>query len=329
MPKIIGRLIEVGLAKESSRGAGAAPTFWLPKSNLTFEDKAGKARSVVNYGNILGEGNQALVSRKHAEGDIEFDLFDESFGLILTALLGASPSTSGPTDSAYTHTYTLQEQSNQHQSLSITKAENGIVTNQFRRAMLQALTITVTPEDVVKCAATFMSRNSASSSGSSSYTAQNKFIGRHFTLKLATDTSGLGAASNIPVRSFEITFEKNLRMIHNTASVEPEDILNQALRITGVIELDYEDRTYANLMLDGSYRAMRINLNNAQTLIGATSTPQLTLDFSRLDFDTWEQVGPNDEVASQSINFTALYDITNADIINACSLVNANDGTSY
>lgn len=328
MTKIIGRLVDIGIGKEAVRGGGVAPSFWVPKSNLTFEDKAAKARSVVNFGNIGGEGNQALVAMKHAEGVIDFDMMDQSFGLFLLSLLGGV-STGAQVDSAYIHTFTLQDTSNQHQSLAIAKNETNVGDLMFRLAMIETLTITIVPDDVVKVSATFMSRASAGSTQTASYTAENKFLGRHLTFKIAATTGDLAAAPNIPVRSLTLEFQKNLKLVHNTASVEPEDILNQAFRITGSVELDYEDRTYVNLMLDGNYRAVRIDLNNAQVLIGAATTPQFILDLSRVDFEAWEQTVPNDELVGQTFEFMALHDLTNGDIINSCTLRNAHDGSSY
>ena len=52
MTKIIGRLVDVGIAAESSRGGGLAPTFGIPKASFSFDDKVVKARSRQTYGNI-------------------------------------------------------------------------------------------------------------------------------------------------------------------------------------------------------------------------------------------------------------------------------------
>jgi hypothetical protein len=325
MAKIIGRLKDIGIGKEGSRGAGVLPSHWIPKSNITFDDKALKARSTVNYGNINLEGNQALVARKHAEGSIEFDLFDDSFGLFLLNIFGAVQSGS-VVDSSYTHEFTLQNDS-QHQSLAIGVKEAGINDLMYRLAMINSLTITVIPDDVVKVSADFMARTSAVASIiGPSYSASNKFAGRHLTFKAETLTSGLDAGSNIPLKSLEITIEKNLRLDHNTSTVEPNDILNQGFRISGTVELDYENRTYRDLMLDGSYRAVRIDLENLQATIGAGATnPLFRLDLSRVDFEGWEPQHPNDEISTQSIQFMAMWDITNNDVVNLCRLIN---GTS-
>jgi hypothetical protein len=329
MTKFIGRLIDVGIGKETVRGAGAAPTFYLPKATFDHDDKILKVRSPMSFGNIGMDGNQAHAAGKWGEGSLEAHLHDQSFGLILRALLG-SVSTSGPTDSAYTHTFALASTSNQHQSLALSVNQPAVGDLMYKLAMIDSLEIKIVPEDIVTFTVNFMSKSSVDTTITSAiYIAENKFLGRHLSFKIAALTSNLAAASNIPVRSLTLKFEKNLRRIQNTGTVQPQDIINQAIRITGQVELDYEDRTYVNYMLNDSFKAVRIQLTNTEALIGAATRPSLKFDFSRVDFDQWEPDLPNDDVVSQSFNFTALYDITNSDIINSCTLVNSYAGTNY
>lgn len=324
MTKIIGRLKDVGIAIESSRGAGLSPQFWLAKTAVTLDDKVVKARDSLSYGVLNQEGNQAIPAKKWAEGDLEFDLMHSSFGVFLKAVLG-SVSTSGPTSGVYTHTFSIDETStpNQHPSMAIVCKDRGIDAYMFRLAMIESMEITIEPEQTVKVKVSFLSKQGVTTTATASYTAEKKFVGRHLTFKLASDTSGLSGASHIPVKKLVIRFEKNLRLDHNLGTVEPEDIQNQAMRISGEVELDYEGRTYRDLMMDGSYRAMRIQLVNAQETIGSGSdNPQFLLDLSRVDFEAWEPAYPNDEIASQSFSFMALHDLTNGNTINDCKLYN-------
>jgi len=329
MSKIIGRLVDLGVAVEGTRGTGEVITNMIPKSDITFDDKVLKARSAVGYGVINLEGNQALVARKHSEGSIDFDMHDKTFGLFLVSLLGAV-STGAQADQAFPNTLTL-ENNNQHPSLSLLFEEQTIGNLSFRLCMIETLSITIIPDDVVKVTATFMGRHSAVGGSSNlAYEAESKFLGRHLSFKIETLTSGLDAGTNIPVRSLTLNFEKNLRLVHNSGTVEPEDIVNQGFRVTGEVEMDYQNRTFADLMNDGSLRAVRIQLVNEQVTIGAGSTnPEFRLDLSSVDFSTWEAQRPNDELTAQTFQFMALFDTVNGDVINDCRLVNAHDGTDY
>lgn len=322
MAKIVGRLKNVGIALEASRGAGASPTYWLPKTSFSMDDKVVKARNKSSYGNLNMEGNQAIVAKAWAEGDIEAEVFSDSFGVILKALFGAVSSAS-VVDSSYTHTFSVTE-INQHPSLAISVEDGSIAEYMFRLAMINSLEISFEPEDIVKMTMNVMSKRGVGTAQTATYTAQSKFVGRDLVLKVASLTSGLNAATALSVKKLTLNFEKNTRLDHNLGTVEPEDIQNQAMRISGEIELDYEDRSYRDLMMNGSYRAMRIQCINARdTIGGGTTNPQFKFDFSRCDFDGWEPAYPNDEIASQKITFTALHDITNNNTINSCTLTNA------
>ncbi len=323
MTKIIGRLVDVGVGAESSRGAGIAPTFSIPKANWAFDDKVVKARSNQTYGNIGMDGKDALPAKSWSEGILEMDMMDKPFGLFLYALLGAK-GVSGPVDSAYTHTFTLAS-SNQHQSLAISVKQSSLASLMYKLSMVQSMKMEITPEEIVKITVNMQGKRGVTTTYTASYAAYNKFIGRDLSFKIATLTSGLTAATAIPLKKLTLNFEKNLYLDHALGTVQPIDILNQAFRITGEVELDYQDRTYADLMSDGGYRAVRINLKNRRTdaVIGAATNPEFTLDLSRVDFDAWEPSYPNDEIVKQKFNFTALYDVTNGNIINSCTLVNA------
>ena len=99
-------------------------------------------------------------------------------------------------------------------------------------------------------------------------------------------------------------------------TVEPEDILNQQISVEGSLELNLEDDTYRDYMLNGTYRAMQIAFTNGSSSI-------LTLQFPRVDFSEWESDYTLNEIAKQTINFKCNYDAANdLDIISTATLVN-------
>ena len=317
MSKFIGRLCNLGIGKESSRGVGVAATYWLPKSTLSFDDKVQKQVSSLSYGNIGAFGNQSLVAQKWGEGDFESVVEDKSFGLLMLAALGTVSAASF--NGAYKHTYTLQNDC-QHDSLSLYVDEpSGDLL--FELTMLEKMELEFTPDDLVKIKCEFKSKSSAATISTETYVTQDKFLGRHLAFKIAALASDLTAATAISLKSLKLTITKNLILNQVLGTVQPEDILNKQFLISGEFELDYESRAYANYMLDGSYKAMRLDCVNTDVTIGTTN-PAFRFDLSRVEFDAWEVTRDNDELASQKIQFQALYDITNGNIINDCYVVN-------
>ncbi|HEX5429856.1 MAG TPA: phage tail tube protein [Patescibacteria group bacterium] len=321
MTKYIGRRVNVGLAKEAIRGTPVAASFWVPKSAVAYGDKTTKQKSKLNYG-VIGGSNQAPKVLEWADGSIEGDVFDKSFGLLLLAAFG-SDTVTGPSDSAYTHTFSISN-NNQHQSLTLTLADPD-QTDQYALAMLDSLEVDIVPGDVATFKANLVSRTGKKvAAASPSYIAENKFLGRHATIKVASLATGLGAATALSVKNLKLTIAKNAKQNNILGTVWPDDILNTYFEISGQITLDLDDQTFRQYMLDGSYKALRVDLLNSDALIGTSSRPQLTLDLSRVEFESWEPSrSGNDDIVTQSIQFSALYDITNGNIVNSCTLINA------
>ena len=313
MGYFVGRRANLGVAKESTRGTGVVPSYWIPFSSLSFDNKAVVVDQEASFGNVA-DTLSAHVVKKYAEGSYEADLEDKAIGLILSNVLGATPSSSGSTN--YTHTYTFQN-TNQAQSLSLfVQDPNGQTL--FPLSMIDKFEIKVEPEGIVKYSADFRSRTGKDYQiQTPSYTALgNKFLHQHCSFKLAANIAGLAAASALSLRSLTFTVSKNLKDFDDFGTATPGDILNQNVAIEGSIELGYSDRVYRNYMLDNTYRSMDITFT-----YGANNSLQFQLP--RVSFRSWEPNMGLDDIATEKIDFKGHYDATNAlQIISTCILKN-------
>lgn len=319
MSKFIGRRVNVGIAKESSRGVGVAAAFTIPKTNYTFDDKANKARSGEQLGNIAGNGSQSIVTGRFAEGALEGEVNANSFGLLLLALFGTDTPSAYATG-AYKHTFTLAN-TNQHQSLSI-HCEDPIGDVIFENAMIDNLSIDVNENEIVKFTAGLKSKKGQSDTYTPAFAADYKFVGRDMEFKVAATQGDLAAASAVSIKSLKLTVNKNVDFDWVLGTLEPEDVLNKQIVIQGQLTLNYEDRTWRDYMLNGDYKAIGIKLTNSRAEIGTAGTPILYFEFPVVDFSEWESQRGNDEIAGQTINFTVLYDIANSRLVSEVSITN-------
>jgi hypothetical protein len=321
MSKHVGRLGAFGIAKEATRGtAVATPTFWIPRSVISFDDKVETAREEEGLGK-LADSDASFVTQKMGEGSVETNLDDKTLGIILTSLIGASPvSTGGPT---YTHTFTLSN-SNQHKSLTLAYKDPDL-TKIFPLSVVDSLKMTIEQNAIVQFEITFKSRVGRDwTTLTADFTGLgNKFLHQHLVFKLASAVGSLAASTAISLKKLELNISANTTFDSVLGTVEPEDILGQQFSVEGSVELNKEDETYRNYMLAGTYKAMDISLVRA-------SNSSLQLQFPRVDFTEWEQDRTLNEIVSQKINFKGNYDAANAlDIISTCILVNTYAGTSY
>ncbi len=325
MSKYIGRLTKIGIAKEASRGGGATPVYQLPETKFSFDDKVVKARSVASLGN-LADSEDAYVTTKYGQGDIEGEIRSKSFGLLLLAMLGTD-TVSGPVDSAYTHAFTIN-QSNQHQSLSFVVYDPN-TTELYKLVMLDSLELVAELDQIVMYKAGFMSK-CARDTGLTvpAVVVESRFTKKHVGIKLATNIAGLSGATAISVKNLSLKIEKNVTLDDVLGTAEPEDILNQQLSVSGELTLNYEAETYKNYMKDGSYRAMEIAMTNTDDTIGAATRPSLTIQMPKLDFFDWGPEYKLDDIVTQKVSFKANRDTANAqELIHLCNLVN--DVVSY
>lgn len=320
MTKFAGRRGKLGIAVEATRGTPVSPTFWVPDSTMSFKDTVEEAREEQGFG-VIADSDSKYIVMKMGEGDVEAQLYDTALGAILTGVIGSSPVTTG--SNPYTHTYTLT-QTNQAKSLSLYWTDPDR-SDLYPLAMVDSFNISVEPSGIVSYTIGFKSKTGREwTSQTSSYTTLgNKFLHQHLQFKLAATVGALSAATAISLKSFDLTISKNTMFDSVMGTVEPEDILNQQFSVEGSLNLNLEDDTYRDYMLNGTYRAMDVTLNRS-------ASSSLQLQFPRVDFSSWEPDYTLNEIAKQSINFKANYDAANAlDIISTCILINTNAGANY
>lgn len=318
MAKYSGRRVQVGIADEVTRGVAVASEHTMPKMNLTFEDKANKARSTENFGNISGNGDQAIVTGRFSEGAIEGDINVNSFKHILKSLFGTTTPSTVYT-SATKDTYSIAN-NNQHPTLSIW-IEDPIGDTLFKGVMVDTLEIEVNPAEIAKFTAGLKGRKGNDASWTPSNDVDYKFVGRDFHMKVASNIAGLSGASEISVKSFKMTINKNADYDWVNGTLEPEDILNKNFTIQGSLTLNYEDRTWRDYMLNGSLKALSVRLLNTRDVIATAGQAEFYLELPVVDFSEWESQRGNDEIAGQTINFTALWDTANNRLIADCFLI--------
>ncbi len=319
----IGRRESIGVGRETTRGVGVAPTYWLNCLSFNFADKPTRAKSEASFAGIWG-GDQAPMTLSHAEGDMEVELGDRSWGLMLYAIMGAC-ATSGPADTtAYTHTFTPLANTNAHTALTIHTVDP-IGAYMFELAMVNSLELSVTPDKLISYTVNFLAKPSQDAHDyTASYGTEQKFTGRHLVVKLAANTGSLAAATAASIKEFTLTFDKNAEVQATLGTIQPEDIVNKRFTVSGKVTLNYEDRTWLNYVKNASYMSMRVQIVGTTLVTGAAATyPTWTLDLSKCMFEAWEPDFALDDVVTQTINFEALYDAgTNNNVVNTCTMVN-------
>jgi len=315
MSKFLGRLADIGIAKEAVRGtAETTASFWLPKMSLTLDDGIEQTVDESSVG-VIEDAAGASVVGKYAEGEIEGNIFDESFGLILLAALG-SVSTGSPAEtSVYTHTFSVL-QSAQHPSLTLF-LDDPNQDYKYALAVMSSLEIDVSLGQYARYKAAFRSKVGATATLSPSYAAENHFLPQHGSLKTAANLAALGAASTIDIRSIKFTMNKNTEDDRKVGSVDQADILNKEFAVEGTLELVFNDNTFKTEMLGDTAKAMRVRLTNSDVTIGSTLRPQVTFDLAKVKFSNFQRNYSNGDIVVATVDFKGFYSISDTSMITA------------
>lgn len=319
MTKFIGQQADIGIAKEAVRGtAETSATFYLPKMSMTVDDIIEQAVDENSIG-VIEDATDAKVIHKAAEGEVEGKIGDKSLGLILLSLLG-TVSTSGPTDSAYTHTFSVAQTAT-HQSLTIFQ-EDPNADYKYANGMIKNLEISAVLGEFCRFKFGFMAKVGATATLTPSYSAENAFLPQHATFKTATTQAGLDAASAISIRQCKVVFDNDLEEDNALGTIGPVDILNKRFSVEGELEIIFNDETFKTDLLADTAKALRLELNNSDVLIGSTSTPKLTIDLHSVKYSEFKRNYGNGDVVTASVKFKGFYKLADSKMITV-KLINA------
>ena len=319
MTKGIGRLFQVGIAKETNRGtAESAATFWIPFSELGIEEKDNKIFEEQAYG-VIEDSIGSTITKQWAEGSLKAPIGDKHFGLILLATLGSVSSGVHAGESiVYDHIFSVQ-QGAQHQALSLF-LEDPLAGQDYKHALgvISSLEITYEPGAFIGYKGNIRAKKGSTATLTPSLTTEGKFTHKHFTFKIASNLAGLAVGSAIALKSLTLTITKNLEDDDVLGSITPNDFLNKQFTIEGKLEALWQNESdFKTNTLAGTAKAIRLDLVNTDTTIGSAANPTVRIDLAKVTFTEITRPIQINEMVKQSVSFKAHYSTSDAKMITA------------
>lgn len=326
MTKFIGRLFNIGVSRETTRATARAAQVWLPSAELSFDERVELARDDSTYGIIENQQDADVITSK-AEGTLSGIVNDDTVGYILNATFGTVVTT-GPSDSAYTHTFNIA-QSAQHQSLSLTVNEpnaTGASSLIFPLLMIDSLDLDFEVGQYPMYSAAFVCNTSSSTTSTVAYTSPDNFKPQDGTVRFSTLYSNVASGTSYAVRKASISISKNIEDDNNIGSVTATDRLNKQVSVSGSVELMYTDREFITNLKSSTTRAMQLKLSNPDKTIGVSTNPSITIKIAKVQLTEVARKIDKDDLVTQTLNFEGFYSFTDSKMID-CVLVN--DVTTY
>jgi hypothetical protein len=221
--KGIGRLVQFGVAKETTRGTAiSSATYWNPWNDLILDEKKEFATDMQSYG-VIEDSTQLTQTKAWAQGTLSGNVLDQSFGLILYSMFGTltSHSTHSGESIVYDNIFNVQEGA-QHQSLTLFLHDPlSAVDYSYANGVVEKLEINMALKKFVEFTASLKAlTGAAQSSFTPATTTENRFIAQHLAAKFALNSAGLAgtltatgtAATTVHVTGCSINPQTNLKV---------------------------------------------------------------------------------------------------------------------
>lgn len=316
-----GRRVNLGIGLETTRGTAVAPVYWYPNLDVKFQDKDTAVYNESSFGNIW-KNNAKVTTLIAGDGSVTGKLYAKGLYYILAMLFGQLPTTTdtGGDTAAKNHAFALLN-SNEHLTASMAVDEPNVKLR-FPFAMVDSVKFKWTAKEYPTVELAFMSQKSSTSTFTVSYVDESEFIPKQAALKIATNLAGLtGAAVSTDIESLELEFKKSLSAHQTMDSGDTYGkIFNTDWEVSGKIEKLYNDTTYRGLVLNDTEQAMSFTLTDSINKAGTTTPTSLAFVMSKVAFDSHEPGYGKSDISTESINFTALMDVSSTPI--TATLVN-------
>src|SRR4051812_34262841 len=141
MAKISGTQTEVGIGLEATAGTAVAASVFPKWSELSLQSVVEKTMLKSARG-VRNETSDSRIRRKYAKGSLGLVPNVKNAAPLFYMALG-SLSTSGPSDSAYTHSITPQDANASMKAATLITEDGGTVTERYSNVVANALNLEV------------------------------------------------------------------------------------------------------------------------------------------------------------------------------------------
>lgn len=311
--KYIWRQINVWFWVEETRGTAVAVEHWQPKTDFSFDETMETIQDESSIW-VIVDSRDTFVVKRSWEWEVWANVEVNGIWYLLLATLWLVES-EVDTAWAYKHTFSLAN-SNQIQSLTLWVNDPVVWDMNYPLSSIDSFTLSAEEGQFATFTVSFRSKPWVATTHTVTYDVDYKLLARHSIFRTATNLAWLNWVSNVCLRSFEITFNKNLEDDYCLWDISPKDFINQAFSIEWSFTAVFQTNEFRDYALNGVKRAIRFELEDTWTTIGASSNPRLTIELPVASFTEFARTQGNDETVTQTLTFKWLYSAIDESAVN-------------
>jgi hypothetical protein len=283
MVKTGGTQVAVGLGIESyaAPGVAVAETVFIPWLDFSLQGVAEKSHFTSARG-LRNVSSNSMIRRKYSQGSLAAVPDVKLMPYLLSLALGGV-SSSTVSDSAYTHTFTVNNTNATPRTATLTIEEGGLQTVQYVNCVCNSLNLEVS-DDYAKVTVEFLGKFPGTDTISESYANETEFAYHQYTAKFGTSLSNAAGNSATPLKAFSLNINNNVLLdeafLSGSNEITAGNLVNGRLEVTGSYTLHFENTTELAKYQANTKNALIVTFTGS--LIGASSLETIQFKLGRL-----------------------------------------------
>lgn len=316
--KGIGRRVQLGVAKETTRGtAPGSPSYYLFWNELGIQEKFENVTDVEAQG-IIEDSQAETRVRDWAEGPIKLPVTDKSFPLFLLSLLGTdTPALHSGESVVYDHVMTVLQNA-QHQSLSLYIHDPlAAVDYVHKNSLVKKISLDLILKEYIKATIELIGLKGASiGTLSPAQVAENRFVPQYVTFKQASTVAGLAGATPLQVKSLKLEIDQNIESDDVLGQTAPRDFLTKEFKVEGTVEVIFQNESdFKTNSLANTTQAMLVDIKNTDVILGTATNPELKIELAKVHFKEFTVARTLHNLVYQTVKFKAVYSASDSEMI--------------
>jgi hypothetical protein len=274
---------------------------------------------------VRNASSDSMIKRKFARGTLGVVPNGDIAPIFFYLALG-SKSTSGPTDSTYTHTFTVQNSNASMKTATVLAEDGGIVTERFANVVLNQLDLAVS-DSYAKLTAQMLGGFPDTGTVTESYAQENEYAYHQMTVKFGTSLSNAASASATPLKAFNLNINNNVLLDEAFLSGSNQPVVGGFVagrfQATGSYSLHFSDTVELAKYKANTKNAVIVTFTGG--IAAGTTNETITIKLGRIILTGEPKVYNLDGLTILNQTFTVEYEATDKEV----QVVIVNDTASY
>lgn len=278
-----GTQLTVGMGIESAAapGVAVAESVFIPVSDFSVQAVSEKM-FFSNARGLRSTATDSKIKRRYSQGSMTFVPTAKIAPYALSLALGPA-SSSAVADSAYTHTFSLNNTNATPRTATLTAKHGALETSQFKNVVCNSLNTEVSDE-YAKMTLDMIGLFPGTDTVSENYSTETLMSYDNMIAKFGTSLANAGSASATPLKSFSLNLNNNIMLdeafLSGSNEITAGNLIPGRFEATGSYSLHFKDMVELAKYKANTKNALIVTFEGA--LIGATSKETLRFKLGRI-----------------------------------------------